>query len=114
MAEPLRHRQTKEAETDMPGLPPPRHIPTLPRELSMRMGAMRIWLDEHRFEPSSFACRDSEYGVLVCLEFKIVRQAEEFAERFGGRAGGRLAAQLENAAIGEILEADLLPSGVVG
>ena len=31
MAEPLRHRQTKEAETDMPGLPPPRHIPTLPK-----------------------------------------------------------------------------------
>src|SRR5260370_23024812 len=30
MAEPLRHRQTKEAETDTPGLPPPRHIPTLP------------------------------------------------------------------------------------
>jgi hypothetical protein len=30
MAEPLRHRQTKGAETDMPGLPPPRHIPTLP------------------------------------------------------------------------------------
>ncbi len=78
------------------------------------MAAMRIWLDEHRFEPSSFACRDSEYGVLVCLEFKIARQAEEFAERFGGRAGGRLAAQLENAAIGEILEADLLPSGIVG
>src|SRR6516164_11794200 len=31
MAEPLRHRQTKGAETDMPSLPPPRHIPTLPR-----------------------------------------------------------------------------------
>src|SRR5438445_784198 len=30
MVGPLRHRQTKEAETDMPGLPPPRHIPTLP------------------------------------------------------------------------------------
>jgi len=29
MAEPLRHRQTKGAETDMPSLPPPRHIPTL-------------------------------------------------------------------------------------
>jgi len=26
----LRHRQTKGAETDMPGLPPRRHIPTLP------------------------------------------------------------------------------------
>ena len=32
MVEPLRHRQTKGAETDMPGLPPPRHIPTLPGE----------------------------------------------------------------------------------
>src|SRR5262249_48895895 len=30
MAEPLRHRQTKEAETDMSSLKPPRHIPTLP------------------------------------------------------------------------------------
>ena len=30
MVEPLRHRQTKGAETDMPNLPPPRHIPTLP------------------------------------------------------------------------------------
>jgi hypothetical protein len=28
-AEPLRHRQTKEAETDMPSLTPPRHTPTL-------------------------------------------------------------------------------------
>ena len=31
MVEPLRHRQTKGAETDMPGLPPPRHFPTLPK-----------------------------------------------------------------------------------
>src|SRR5262245_47473687 len=30
MAEPLRHRQTKEAATDMFNLQPPRHIPTLP------------------------------------------------------------------------------------
>src|SRR3954449_11581316 len=30
MVEPLRNRQTKGAETDMPGLPPPRHISTLP------------------------------------------------------------------------------------
>src|SRR5271165_1251193 len=30
MVEPLRQRQTKGAEADMPGLPPPRHIPTLP------------------------------------------------------------------------------------
>jgi len=31
MVEPLRHRQTKGAATDMPGLLPPRHFPTLPR-----------------------------------------------------------------------------------
>jgi hypothetical protein len=30
MAEPLRHRQTKEAATDMFGLQQPRHISTLP------------------------------------------------------------------------------------
>ena len=33
MVGPLRHRQTKGAETDMPGLPPPRHIPTLLTEI---------------------------------------------------------------------------------
>src|SRR5712672_290745 len=31
MVEPLRHRQTKEAATDMSGLQPPRHISTLPK-----------------------------------------------------------------------------------
>ena len=30
MAEPVRHRQTKGAETDMLSLPQPRHISTLP------------------------------------------------------------------------------------
>ena len=30
MVAPLRHRQTKGAATDMPGLLPPRNIPTLP------------------------------------------------------------------------------------
>jgi hypothetical protein len=30
MDEPLRHRRTKGAETDMLGLTSPRHIPTLP------------------------------------------------------------------------------------
>jgi len=31
MVEPLRHRQTKEAETDMFDLKPPRHTSTLPQ-----------------------------------------------------------------------------------
>ena len=55
-------------------------------ELPREMGAMRIWLDQHRFEPSGFSCRDVDDGVLVSLEFKIAHQAAAFAERFGGRA----------------------------
>jgi hypothetical protein len=46
MVEPLRHRQTKEAATDMFDLQLPRHISTLPistfspvRSLPLRMGA---------------------------------------------------------------------------
>src|SRR6516162_6678759 len=42
MVEPLRHRQTKGAETDMPSLPPPRHIPTLPhRKTRLALGSDR-------------------------------------------------------------------------
>jgi hypothetical protein len=78
-----------------------------PSELSKQMVAMRVWLDERRFEPSGFACRDSEYGVLVSLEFRIARHAEEFAERFDGRASGALAAGPEAEVTREILETGL-------
>ena len=57
-----------------------------PGDLPREMGAMRVWLDQHRFEPSGFSCRDVDDGVLVSLEFKIADQALAFAERFGGRA----------------------------
>jgi hypothetical protein len=57
-------------------------------ELPREMGAMRIWLDQHRFELSGFSCRDVDDGVLVSLDFKIAYQAAAFAERFGGRADG--------------------------
>ena len=57
-----------------------------PGDLPREMGAMRVWLDQHRFEPSGFSCRDVDDGVLVSLEFKIAHQAVAFAERFGGRA----------------------------
>jgi hypothetical protein len=76
-------------------------------DLSRQMSAMRIWLDEHRFEPSTFSCRDTDFGTLVCIEFKIPREAEAFAEHFDGRADGRLGADL-----GE--ESALSPLGVVG
>jgi hypothetical protein len=57
-----------------------------PADLPREMGAMRVWLDQHRFEPSGFSCRDVDDGVLVSLEFTIAHQAVAFAERFGGRA----------------------------
>ena len=55
-----------------------------PSDLPREMGAMRVWLDQHRFEPSGFSCRDVDDGVLVSLEFKIAHQAVAFAERRDG------------------------------
>ena len=60
-----------------------------PGDLPQQMSAMRIWLDDHRFEPSTFSCRDTDLGMLVSVEFKISREAAAFAERFDGRATGR-------------------------
>jgi hypothetical protein len=66
-----------------------------PGDLSRQMSAMRLWLDDHRFEPSTFSCRDTDRGMLVSVEFKISREAAAFAERFDGQANGRLGAELE-------------------
>ena len=57
MVEPLRHRQTKGAETDMPGLPPPRHIPTLPTA-DVQAKPVVVW------RPYLLGCRRP--GVLAC------------------------------------------------
>jgi hypothetical protein len=79
-----------------------------PSDLPGKMGAMRVWLDQHRFEPSGFSCRDIDDGVLVSLEFKIPHQAVAFAERFGGRADA--ASELPPAT----LDAAMSTSGVIG
>jgi len=50
------------------------------------MAAMRMWLDEHRIDVSTFACRHNGDGMIVHIEFRLARQAAAFAERFGGRA----------------------------
>ncbi len=55
-----------------------------PHELSGTMAAMRIWLDERRFEPSSFTYNDFGDRVLVRVEFKIAEEANAFARCFGG------------------------------
>ena len=76
-------------------------------DLSRQMSAMRIWLDEHRFEPSTISCRDTDSGTLVCIEFKVPREAEAFVEHFDGRANGRLGTDLEE-------ESAMSHFGVVG
>jgi hypothetical protein len=57
-----------------------------PSDLSEQMAAMRTWLDEHRIDVSTFACRDNGEGMTVQIEFRLAHQATAFAERFGGRA----------------------------
>jgi hypothetical protein len=58
-------------------------------DLSKQMAAMRIWLDQRRFEPSSFSCCDNDRGMRICVAFSVAYQAEAFAKRFGGRADAR-------------------------
>jgi hypothetical protein len=52
------------------------------------MVAMRMWLDKERVEPSKFSCRESKCGLLIRIEFRIAREAEEFTERFFQRSDG--------------------------
>jgi hypothetical protein len=56
-----------------------------PGELCEQMAAMRIWLDDRRWEPSTFSCRNDGPGVLLRIDFKIAQEGEAFARRFGGR-----------------------------
>jgi hypothetical protein len=76
-----------------------------PGVLSQQMSAMRVWLDDHRFEPSTFSCRDTDGGMLVSVEFKISREAAAFAERFDGQANGRPGAHLEEESAPSLLGA---------
>ena len=81
-------------------------------ELRERMATMRIWLDEHRFEPSIFNCRDVGEDVLIHIDFKVASEAEAFAKRFNGRLAGF------GGGAGEGVEHDILKSvlssGTVG
>jgi hypothetical protein len=45
---------------------------------------MRLWLDEHQFEPSTFTYFDLNPGMRIRVSFKVREEAEAFARRFGG------------------------------
>jgi hypothetical protein len=54
-------------------------------QLCEQMAAMRVWLDDRRWEPSTFSCQEDESGVLLRVDFKVAQESEAFARRFGGR-----------------------------
>jgi hypothetical protein len=81
-----------------------------PSELPKTMAAMRVWLDQHRFETSRFSCLDRDEGVLVSLEFKLAYQARAFAQHFGGRSSGKAAEELAP----ENQKPSLSPPGIIG
>ena len=79
-----------------------------PSDLSKHMATMRLWLDEHRIDLSTFACRHTEDGMLVDAEFRLAHHAAAFAERFGGRANPPSSAYADQDVMREISPADAL------
>jgi hypothetical protein len=63
------------------------HIP--PSDLPQQMAAMRNWLDEHRFEPKTFACDETAEALRLCVTFGESEAATAFAARFEGRVQPR-------------------------
>ena len=49
-----------------------------------RLTAMRVWLDEHRYEPSTFAYFFLHPEMMIRVLFKVDDEAEAFAKKFGG------------------------------
>ena len=45
---------------------------------------MRIWLDEHRFEPSRFKYSEDGNYLLIDVSFKVAVEAAAFSARFNG------------------------------
>ena len=59
-----------------------------PSELSKNMNAMRAWLDEQGYEPSSFNSRELKGKLMLSVSFRAKEAAEAFASRFAGRLSG--------------------------
>jgi hypothetical protein len=59
-----------------------------PAELPRQMAAMRLWLDENRFETSAFSCDETPPDFRVSVSFGVADAATAFAARFAGRLQG--------------------------
>jgi hypothetical protein len=96
MVEPLRHRQTKGAATDMFYLTPPRHISTLPKPVLMTLKRdfrNALVLLRHRFARERRAVEAPQHGQrgkhLMIAAMSLLRMvAIEFGMCRSGRKGG--------------------------
>ena len=53
-------------------------------DLTGRLTDIRVWLDERRYEPSTFTYFFLDPGMKIRVTFKIDHEAEAFAREFGG------------------------------
>ena len=52
--------------------------------LVRRLTDIRVWLDEHRYQPSTFTYFFLHPRMMIRVLFKIDDEAEAFAQEFGG------------------------------
>jgi hypothetical protein len=50
------------------------------------IAAMRIWLNEHRFEPSRFKYAEDGNDLLIDVSFEVDDDAAAFSARFNGES----------------------------
>jgi hypothetical protein len=55
-------------------------------DFAERITAMRVWLDEHRFEPSRFKYSEDGNDLLIDVSFNVAVEAAAFSARFNGRS----------------------------
>ena len=55
-------------------------------DFAERIAAMRIWLDEHRIEPSKFKYSEDGNDLLIDVSFEVADEAAAFSARFNGES----------------------------
>ncbi len=55
-------------------------------DFAERIAAMRIWLNEHRFEPSRFKYAEDGNDLLIDVCFGVADEAVAFSARFNGES----------------------------
>jgi hypothetical protein len=53
-------------------------------DFAEQMTAMRLWLDEHRFEPFQFKYSEAGNDILIDVSFSVAVEAAAFSARFNG------------------------------